>query len=301
MNTMSIGAIGAVAYDPVSDRSKGLFATMHHTVADIACLVAEAGAAHHDGTRLTIRVPIPMGLDLRLVWCIRAPWRENAELACEAVIPIGRRGLAAIAYYGANAASRRSPVVTRCREWVLLEKTSANLSVSRSLSGGFLIELLTCASDVDIHRLEAIYQASFQSYGGDLSSASIARMMEENTVSVARNSSGTIVAVTQAEIAPLDIMGTAWRLVELSETATDPDYRSMGLSQFCKMALVDAVRGSDTIIYAESRANHCAVLRSNRKIGLRPVGRLEQHCRMDSHAKEFSQDSAYANLFVFAL
>lgn len=302
-NNVSIGTINTIAYDPVSDRSKGFITDLQDTAEGVARILEEIGGAHRQGTRLTVRLPLNIQMNCGLVAHIRVPWKEHAELACEAMIPVHRHGLGAIAYFGANMACRRSEGTAHSREWGLLEETGQclHLSPPRVLPPQFSVEILRHLSDDDLGCLEAIYRASFESYITDLSRESIAAMTGKNITAVVRNQAHDIVAVSQAEIASFSISDEPWRLIELSETATDPAYRSIGLSQFCKSALIKICRRTDAIIYAESRANHPPVLRSNQKVGFRPRGRLDQHCLMDSSAKDFGLGGTFANLFVFSL
>lgn len=303
MKNISIGAIDAIAYDPVSDRSKGFITALQETTAGVARILEEIGGAYQQGTRLTVRLPLNIRVNCGLVSHIRVPWKEHAELACEAMIPVHRRGLGVIAYFGANTAGRRSGATTHSREWELLEKTSQGLhrSPPRILPPEFISGILRHPTDNDLQHLVEIYGASFESYITELSQESVAAMLGKNIAAVVRNHAHDIVAVSQAEVAPLLIGGESWRLIELSETATDPVYRSLGLSQFCKAALIGLFPEPDAIVYAESRANHAPVLRSNQKVGFRPRGRLDQHCLMDSSAKNFALGGTFANLFVFSL
>lgn len=303
MSRASIGAINAIEYDRISDRSKGFLVETQSTAESITSMLATISCQYQQGTRLTVRVPLSEDVSPHIAWCVRMPWKGHSEFACEAMLPVHRRGLGAIAYFGANTADRRSSAAIRSHEWTLLEKTRHGLHDAplRMLAAGFRTDIIKRLSEDDLCRLEEIYRASFQSYGADLSRDAIEAMAHENITAVVRDPNHQIVAICQAEVAPVVISGKAWRLIELSETATHPASRSNGFSQVCKSALINALRGSDAVIYCESRANHGAVLRSNQRVGFHPCGRLERHCLMDSSAREFSQESAYANLFVFAL
>ncbi len=298
---MSIGAIGEIAYDRISDRSKGFLSSAYTCLTEISLALEEAATQHKEGTRLTVRLPIPMCVDRRLAAQIRTPWKNHTELSCEAMIPVGRYGLGAIAYYGANLPCRRTPSRSRTDEWRRLEHTCREKSSARRHASGYRVEMLDHATNADTGRLAEIYAASFRSYVGDLSAESITAMAQTNTVAVARSHDDTITAVAQAETALFEVNGYPWRLIELSETATDPGHRGQGLSQLCKRALIEALNGPDAIFYAESNARHFPVLKSNHNLGFRPVGRLEQHCLMDSDDESSAQKETYANLFVFSL
>lgn len=300
--TMSIGAIGKIAYDRVSDRSKGFLAPSYCTsLTDISAALGDIAAQNHEGTRLTVRIPIPACIDHALAARLRAAWKDGAELLCEAILPVARRGLGAIAYYGANLPCRRISSASRTSQWKLLEDACREKPSSRRHASDYRIEMLRRAADADIERLAEIYAASFVSYVGDLSAESIAMMLPANAAAVARLPDGAIAAVAQAEVAAFQVNGHSWRLIELSETATDPRHRGQGLSQLCKRMLVEELAGPDAIFYAESNARHFPVLRSNHNLGFRAVGRLEQHCLMDSGDTTSPTEGEYADLFVFSL
>ncbi len=300
-SALSIGAIGEVSYEPVSDRSKGFLSDMHTSISAIADALSSVAAGHREGSRLSIRLPIADNVSIPLASCVSVPWKDGAVLSCEAFIPVGRRGLGGIMYFGANASSRQTSHSILIEEWKLLDCLTGAPRTYREEPRGFCFESLECPSHEDIHQLMSLYAASYQRYMTDFSPGSIRMMIADNEVSLARNGEGTIVAVTQAEAVSVGIGGMDWILIELSDTATLPEYRSIGLSQLCKLRLVNARRSETAIIYTESRANHAGVLRSNWNVGMESVGRLEAHCLMSSHAEEVPQIGGYANLFVFAL
>ncbi|MBI3630994.1 MAG: hypothetical protein HY221_01520 [Candidatus Sungbacteria bacterium] len=294
--------IGGVGYDVHNDRSKGFLLQMQMSLGGISSLLEQIGEEHQEGTRLTIRIPLAQSVDATLAWRLRAEWKRNAEISCEAMVSVGGRcGLGVIAYYGANCAGRRTPGDFCSREWVILEEACKRPPTSRKLLAEYRVNILRGQSEADIGRLAEIYDASFRSYSADLSAESIAQMARDNTIAVARAADGKIVAVAQAEVVSLLIGGYPWRLIELSETATDPVFRGRGLSQRCKGLLLEVLQGPDAIFYTESNAGHLPVLKSNHNLGFRPAGRLEQHCVLDSGDEEPAGRGTYANLFVFSL
>jgi hypothetical protein len=150
-----------------------------------------------------------------------------------------------------------------------------------------------------------MYAQSYSEYIVAFSPETIRAMLGSSLAAVCRNEQGRIVAISMAESGIVNTGTTEWQLVELSETATDPDYLSRGLSQLCKVELIKKVRAAPKadriLVYAESRANHAPVLAANVKLGMVPAGRLDRHCRIASDLLDVPQEGVYGNLFVFYL
>ena len=157
-------------------------------------------------------------------------------------------------------------------------------------------------SDGDVSDIVDLYRVCYSSYMVEFNERTIREMIRDNVFVVVRNDRGQIICVGQAEQVKIDTGGGGvWTLVEVSENATLPDYRSMGLSQHARLVMIEAVRGPRTIIYVESRLNHAGVIGANLKIGMRPAGRLDHHTFMDSMASEVAQEGSYNTLLVMHL
>jgi hypothetical protein len=229
---------------------------------------------------------------------VRLPW-HGGEIHCEAFIPMDLNDVGGVAYFGGNACFREPCTADeRDQEQNLLRGV-----MSRPVNGRAqpeeTIEFLKNPTDQDIRDLLGVYAAAYAQYMVAFTKTTITNMCRDNLVVVARNTEGRIVAVSQGERAAISELGIT--LVELTETATHPAYRSRGLTTHCKLKIIDAVRSPRTMIYAESRANWGGVLRQNHSIGMKVAGRLERHCKISSMAQDIPQTGKYGNLVVFHL
>lgn len=298
---ISIGAVGSVLFDTLNDRWKGVLTTLYRSVEEIHMTLKQVLTYCLKGTRISIRVLVAPEVDLEALRSLSLPWREDTPLIFEAAIPVNRHGLGAVVYFGANTPERKTPSDIRLAEWKLIGKLKNRVRKDRILPGGFSAEILHSEPLIEeILQLREVYRSSYTAYIASFDPATIARMIEENYVAVVRNQRRKIVSVCQAESASFDIEGNEWRLVELSDTATDPEYRSHGFSEICKRLLIRRVRGERTVIFTESRANFAGVQVNNHNIGMRVCGRLEKHCVMDSNTRTLPQEDQYSNIFVFS-
>lgn len=293
---LSIGKIGGIGYDATSNRYKGVLTQVAENTGQVEAMlwqcVHRAGSI---GTRMTVRIFTSFQDGERLKE-LQVPWGE-AFLRCEAFIP---HKWYSVAYFGANTPERTSRKETVAAEESLLAGVMATPPKKRETPEGFTVEILDRANPDDLADLLGVYNASYTRYITDFTRDSISRMIYENIVAVARNGDGRIVAVSQGETAEVPQLGVD--LVELSDTATYPKYRSKGLTTLCKMRLIEALRGSEkAIVFAESRAVSAPVNRQNFSVGMKPGGRLERHCKIASDQFELPQDGEYGNMVVWYL
>lgn len=305
---VSMGSIGRVSWDEANDRWKGLLCACHADASSISKFLLGILHECHGGSRITVRIFTTRDADVAQISRVTMPWEENALLTAEAIIPINKGDIGSLIYFGANLPERISPAHTMFQEWKLLRNVCDKPITVHNLPQGCNLEVLRRPSLKDITELCDIYRASFSRYITEFTEVSLRNMVRNNIVVVVRETSGSIVAVSQAEIATIDIprivteVGSGyWHLVEISETACLPDWRGYGLTQICKARLLHEVNRPSTIVYTESRANHGAVLRANVNLGMKVAGRLESHCAMESLASDVPQEGSMANLFVFYL
>ncbi len=298
--TISIGAVGGVEFDTRNNRWKGILTPLHRSVEQVHTTLKEKLTNCVGGSRVSIRVLTTSEVELSALQQLSIPWQDDTKLRFEAAIPVYRHDLGSIIYFGANTPKRRTSAEIRSEEWRLAGELENRVRKDRILPTGFKVEILRGGASLpDILQLRKIYQASYTAYITPFDAATIGRMIEENYVAVVRDNHGKIVSVSQAEYDFFSIGGETWRLVELADTATDPEFRNQGLSEICKRMLIHHVRNPRTVIFAESRANFRGVQINNHNIGMHICGRLEKHCIMDSDTKTIPQEGIYANIFVF--
>ena len=297
--SISIGAVGGVQYDAGSDRLKGILTDFVDKPDDVGHLIQRyISNRRPPASRVTVRLFTRPGLTRDDLDQVHIPWR-GAEITCEAFIPMSRNDIGGVAYFGGNAIDREACT----REDRIKERELLRGVMSRPINGSRtpdeIIEFLERPDDQDITDLLAVYMEAYDQYMTPFTRVTIAGMCRDNLVAIARNTEGRIVAVSQGEkvmLSPLNLT-----LVELTETATLPAYRSRGLTTFCKRKIIETVSGPQVQIYAESRANWGGVLRQNHSIGMRVAGRLERHCLISSTAQDIRQTGRYGNLLVFYL
>ena len=304
---VSMGSIGRVSWDDANDRWKGLLCMCHADASSANRTLHDILRTCRGGSRVTVRLFSTRDADIEQIASICIPW-EDALLTSEAVIPLNKGDVGSLIYFGANRPERISSPDTVCREWELLIEVRKAPPTAHSLPEHYRVEVLRNPSHKDVADLCAVYQASFSRYIAEFNDASLQNMIKENLVVVIREGNGHIIAVSQAEIATIEIprivteIGSGfWRLIEISETACLPEWRGHGFTQICKERLLREINRPSTIVYTESRANHAAVLRANVNLGMKVAGRLESHCAMESLASDIPQEGRMANLFVFYL
>ncbi|GEM_PF-2435100 len=302
---VSMGSIGHVAWDEANDRWKGLLCTCHADAASVSTVLTEILDACNGGSRVTVRLFSTRDADIDDISSVQVPW-GNSKLMPEAIIPLNKGEIGSLIYFGANRPERISPTGTKRQELDLLAKVREKPPTVHCPPEGCKVEVLRAPSPRDIEDLCAVYRASFSRYITEFNDISLRGMVSDNLAVVVREPSGSIVAISQAEIARLQIprivteVGSGyWRLIEISETACLPEWRGNGFTQLCKERLLREVNRPSTIVYTESRANHAAVLRANVNLGMKVAGRLESHCAMESLASDIPQEGRMANLFVF--
>lgn len=295
----SVGAVGTVKYDAVSDRLKGLLTSIATSPEGAGSQLQKYLApTRPPSSRLTVRLFVTPNVTKEDLDEIHLPWR-GGEIRCEAYIPMALNDVGGLVYFGGNAAERGVSTpeeVTKERE-LLRGVTTRAVNGSRIPEETF--EVLDHPAEQDVTDLLAVYDESYSDYIVAFNRGTIMAMCRNNLVVVARSTEGRIVAVSQGEVVNLPDLNL--KLVELTETATLPAYRSRGLTTFCKKKIIETVAAPRTQIYAESRANWGGVLRQNHSIGMKIAGRLERHCLISSNSQDIRQTSKYGNLVVFHL
>ena len=308
MESLSIGAMNVLKYEPWNDRDKGFLSITHNSVEELASTLCDVVDECQEGSRVTVRVVVSEDYPVReypkgICW-------QGVTLVPKAVVPICKDGVGAIVYFGANTDQRidgfvRDRVQDLLRipeqEWFLIRQAEKAERKSKPLPDGYTVGILPKkVFQQDLQRLLEIYQGSYSTYITELNARAVGEMVQNNTIAVVRNSWGSIVAVSQAEVALIELAEQDWQLIELTEYAADPKAGGNGFCRMCNELLVQKLSGPHSIIYSETRANSGAALGSN-PVPMLVGGRLPAHCKMDSTVKDVPQVGPYANLCVWYL
>ena len=240
---VSIGNLGKVFTDIRNHRAKGFLTEVHTSIAEVAGRLRHVAMEHSDVSRISVRVLVGRNVDPALASKIQIPWKHG-NLACEAVITVNQGVIGSLLYFGSNAVTRTTSSKTIAAEWALLGSLLIEKRSKKELPQDFALEILKKPSQSDIDQLIKIYKKAFTSYLTEFTPEVIRAMLAANIVAVVRDAEGRIAAVSQAEIARFTAAGEEWRLVELSETASHPDFRGQGLAYACKEKVIEQFRGS---------------------------------------------------------
>lgn len=307
MNTtaaVSIGRLGGTEYDARNDRRKGFILRVHRNEGDLVRTLAKAAEESTMGSRVTVRVLIGREFDAALAASVRVPWRDGVSLSYEASVPVHQANIGSVLYFGANLTARGdSSQITQNVLIKLQELKQGRPYIRRIAADAFALEHLDAITlrPGDIDRIVDIYRYAFSDYVVELNADLVHRMIQGNMVIVAREkSSGAICGITQAEIAPVEVEGVPWRIVELSDTAVHGEFHGKGVGYLVKQVALHNIRGmrANTIVYSEARANHLAIVKLNVELGLENSGFLPRHCRINSSLSDNPQDGLYGDLLV---
>jgi hypothetical protein len=203
----------------------------------------------------------------------------------EAVVPLGARyENTSILYFGHNSLERTVSDVVRTLQTSGITIASARepLSSDELLasvnSNGYSLGREIDTTNGDMDRLVRLYRECLPLYFVELTHDNLVSILTntENSVAIVRDH-GTIVSAAVAEHATVRVGDIVLPLVELSECATDSNYRGRGLVSSVLHNLVSSLT-QGTIAYSEARAPHLPINVALRKNGLTHRGTLPKHC-----------------------
>lgn len=287
----SLGIIGKIYYDPGNNRVKYFSTRIHQAPASVeeefdSCLemMAREGA-----TRVNMRA------------LVEFPYQSPHT---EAVIPLnnGRTGTSLV-YLGAVSPDRRSPPSVLADEDGLVRRAIEGRHAKTHDCSSFEIERLASATlrGTDVSDMVELYHEAFTTYTTKLDHAAIRRMVANSIVYAARGiASGQIIATAVAEQDTVHTENGQFRICELSEMATRREYRGRGIISETTKRLVEEIRDSVDVIYAEARACHFPVNQAFANLGFAYGGRLNKQCVLSGIA-EVAEGGPYENLNVWYL
>ncbi|MFA5050009.1 MAG: GNAT family N-acetyltransferase [Candidatus Micrarchaeia archaeon] len=203
----------------------------------------------------------------------------------EAQIPLGPRySDTSILYFARNSNQRRVNEDIRHIQREIIENTQLKNPKTREelvrilTSNGYTQDSNINTGNGDMQRLVNLYSQCLPVYLMDLNRENIKEMIEneDNQTLVIRNN-GLIISAAIAEHAIINIEGLILPLVELSECATDPNYRGQGLLSAILSTLI-SMQEEGSIIYSEARAGHLPINVALRNNSLDYQGTLNKHC-----------------------
>ncbi len=305
----SIGASWPAQYDPHNSRMKGFYLRVIDSPAflEAALHEVEQGRRQSRAGRSTIRAV-----------CTPNAFRGGKDLMApdrmhqEAAIPLNNAVApeSTLVYFGKNETERRSPSRILQEERAFANRLMAEQGPSdrSEVMARLKAEHLSVQtlrenpSDSDLARIIALYKQTFQAYTFDLTERNIRDVLDgENMVLVGRSPRREIVSILIAEKAEISIEGATLRMFELSDFATDREWRGKGFNTALQMEAIRQIRNNydgDALIYAEDRAPWTAVNKSSRSAGLAYAGTLEQHCVMISD-RDMNERGSFENLHVW--
>ncbi len=290
----SIGA-GAPRYDGRNGRIKGF----HNRIAEPEGMcrllqgVRRMMEAHGAG-RGTLRVLAPAA-------GLRRTMDSAAAEGFEAEAAIPHREYA-IVYLGRNTGQRApAPGVLAAEREDLRAAIESHRGSGGSAAEGFSIDAPSPDSREDVRALVSLWRQAFTSYIFPIEFDTVRDVLSDdaNLCFVAR-AGGRIVSSLVAERAAVDVEHVRLRLCELSEFATEPEFRGRGLMTMLQRAAIGATREvwPDAAIYAENRAEEPGSYRSSLRAGMHYGGTLMQHCTIEGDRRAFGQEGRHENLHV---
>ncbi len=162
-------------------------------------------------------------------------------------------------------------------------------------------------------RLVRLYKEAFNdNYLFPLNEKNIRKIFEKKDEKGVRvvimDSKGQIVSASVLEADNIGVIlengkEDVLRLREVSESATFSTHTGFGLNDVAKYLMFRAKMATSDVIYGEARALGAGSVIVNSRLGMKPCGRLHQHCviagKKDDTTKE--TDSPFGDLFVMSL
>ncbi|MFH2105701.1 MAG: GNAT family N-acetyltransferase [Candidatus Micrarchaeota archaeon] len=236
---------------------------------------------HQEVTRITLRALV-RHQDLSTICRNTA---SECGFLIEAIIPLGPRyDNTFIVYFGCNSSDRTVSDDIGEQQTAEIKIASVRKPLSSGElfasvnSNGYAIDREIDTANGDMDRLVKLYQECLPLYFVELDRNNLISILtnSENSVVVIRDN-GTIVSAAVAEHATIQVGDITLPLVELSECATDPEYRRRGLVSATLHSLILSLT-PETIIYSEARAPHLPINVALRKNSLSYCGTLPKHC-----------------------
>ncbi len=313
-NTGSIGAIGRPVYDSHNNRVKGFCAKLVTSIDDVHSFIDEARQIrdNQSATRITLRFVTQSNLTFNPLLLGDGRFETSP-------IPLASDWSGCfVQYFGENYKSR-----TESNKNVISEEDSivseslcsrhSDLSLQRQRrQKDYSIEigLKDDRSDEDKRQLYELYNLVYTDYTFPLTEQSVRELVEnpKSITAIARDEYQNIVSVAIAEVAEIPIVisrneSKLLRISELSDEATHPSHRGIGLNQDCVVRLVRELlatyENNIHLVFEEDRAASRGVNQQSANLGFRYMGRLNRHCRIKAYSNIEGIVGSYEDLNVW--
>lgn len=285
----SLGQIGVMYYDSTNNRIKFFSSDIHSSAQSIDSLIGQGiGMMQQNAaTRLNAR------------FFVRGNYR-NKNIEARIHLNNGFSGIDLV-FIGVNAQERTDTTAVTSAEDELISNVLAGQPSRRSIPDMYQIQRLSTASlcEEDINSMVELYGEAFTTYTAVLDAGSVSAMVENSVVyAVRERQTGKIVSTAVAEIGVIQTPEREFRICELSEMATRREHRRQGLVTAATRTLIEEIRDSVDLIYAEARACHMPINQSFFNMGFSYAGRLSKQCVL-SGDHEVSESGPYENLHVW--
>lgn len=283
-NNPNIGALGRADYQEANRRVKGfcptIITSLGEYISHLESKVLPVVESHPETSRVIDRAIMKKGL---------VEVGQNLDsLTVEAVVRLGGDwdGFSWI-MSGTNFQGRILSQETIQK----IKDLARNASLfayepTRNLPQDFSIVVVkeNHLSTQDFETLAAIFRASFSDYISDLFSAENVKNWTEDPSTypvVVRNPDGNIVAVTNGDLGEFTLQEKTFKFLEIGDSASNPDYRNMGLNRLLKSFLIrEGKKLGFNSIHAETRACWSAPNFANAKNGMVYCGTLLSNCKI---------------------
>lgn len=287
----SLGQIGKMYYDSNNNRIK-YFSTEIHTSSENIEHLVEEGIRMMDDNGAT-------RLNARFFYSDNKPYTQNIE--AEIKLNNGYSDINLL-FIGINESNRLDSVEILKLEDEIVNNVLSNKSSSRDrISDEYEIQKLSISNlgDGDVDSLVSLYTEAFTTYTSVLDTQSVQEMVDNSVVYAVRDkNTGKIVSTSVAEIGTVPMQTGDFRICELSEMATKKEHRGQGLVTYATKALINDIRDSVDLIYAEARASHRAINQSFHNLGFNYGGRLNKQCILSGDS-DVAETGPYENLNVW--
>jgi len=296
----NIGSIDAWGYQPESNRVKGFFAdhVTAITYPDFRRFI-ELGwqeMQKTDATRVIGRALIKQELI-----------RDDSlldPLLLEAALPLdGRFADMALCYFG-NATQVRQvdPGLDAQFDQIIAqteqEEFGGYWSNAHTLPDGFVVAPLDGnLSEFDLEELARIYATCFTAYLTPMDIASLRQLYSSPDVIAwgVRNPQGSVVSAVSAEMVDIPTSRGTFRLAEIGDEATSPQFRRKGLSTALRAyAIVYLINNLEIdALVIEANALSLGANKNNQQLGLKYCGREPFNCLLvaDPSSETISRES----------
>ena len=300
----SVGILNEYFVDRTNERVKGFFLEPIESEVSLDNIIKGFDEQFkHNVDRVTARIFLTNKLLPYL--------RDNLKSHLEAIVPLdGEFKELSLIYLGKNVPSRYEKKGITYQEIKMADEINStdrvvdyDTSILKVTSKNFSVNIEDTLSIKDEERLVAIYKKSFSdTYLFEMNLENVQKLTrnKNNIKAIARNNN-EIVSIGVGEFKEFKVDNKNFKLVELSDAATDTDYMNNGLyTATCALLMKKFYKRKIDLIYGEARAAHKGVNIACKTSGRNLYGMLHKHCKIGG-PKTINETGPYENLNVWAI